>query len=112
MKVSNQIYADFRRKEGEYNFSMTGRGTSVLGSVQGDHVTAYALVEHGIKTAVRGIQFDDESGAMIDPRTQRGNLYNFLNKIAALNPPKREELFTEIITVLQGYNNIRFKKTD
>ncbi len=111
MKPSEQIFGTFRRNGKVYEFKILGRGTSVLGSSQGDHVTAYALVEHGIKNALENIKIDDDN-AISDPRDQRGKLYNFLSKIAALDPDRREILFDGITTALKEYNKERFKKTD
>ena len=111
MLSSDQIYGKFKLKGEEYVFKIGGRGTSVLGRKQGDHVTAYALIKNGIVLALRGIEVDVK-GAIIDPREQRTKLYTFISALGILDTTNQERLYNGINKVLEHYNTRRFKKTD
>ncbi|KIE05142.1 hypothetical protein NF27_EY02380 [Candidatus Jidaibacter acanthamoeba] len=111
---SKQIVAKFRidHKDREFKLALKGRGTSVLGSAQGDHVTAYGLIERGIKRAVEGIIINDNDAMTVDPRPQRSRLYDFLSAISILDGNDRNELYSQVTPFLQSYNSQRFKLTE
>ncbi len=113
----------------EYELDIAGRGTSVLGSnKQGDHVTAYSLVEEGLRRALSGLsraEVDElfELGNRDSLRGKRNKLYDFISAIAVLDPDSTkatkkkagvlysDKLFDDIDGILRKYNDKRTRKT-
>jgi hypothetical protein len=97
------------------------RPTSVLSygtcAPQGDHVTAYRLVEQGLHRILDDILKEevDELHLIANRRSlrqRRSALYSYLSTIASLDPTRREELFLAVKGVFAVYNEKRHKKTE
>jgi hypothetical protein len=114
--ASKQITVTFS-PEKNYVFAIDGRGTSVLGKLQGDHVTAYGLVETGFYRALSGMDMSEinelfELQNRDSLRGRRGKVYDFISALASLDEERAETLYLEIDKILKDYNDKRHSKTE
>jgi hypothetical protein len=85
IKPSDMILATFITVDGaKYEFKIKGRGTSIVKNGQGDHVTAYGLVERGIKRHFRNISITKVEDLDL-LRQQRLELFKYINKLKAID---------------------------
>lgn len=118
-KASNSIKTNYTKdpSTSTHKLTITGRATSVLGKLQGDHVTAYALVEKGLHRAISGVT-DAEVGELYELanrdslRHRRGKLYEFVSSIAVLDQKNIDKLYNGIHSILEDYNESRESKTE
>ncbi len=119
-QASSSIKAGFSpspNKKPGFQFDLSGRGTSVLGKFQGDHVTAYGLVEAGFHRIIGSLtqaEFDElfrlENRDSL--RERRGRIYDFVSAIAVLDDEmKTDSFYQRIDTLLKEYNEARISKT-
>lgn len=116
--ASASISADFRHNAGKgvHELRIDGRGTSVLGKPQGDHVTSYGLVENGFYRALSGLRNEEvdnlfELGNRQSLRGKRSKIYDFISAIAVLDGGKTESLYSRVDGILDDYNRKRLPKT-
>jgi hypothetical protein len=103
--------------EKNHEFGIDGRGTSVLGKLQGDHVTAYGLVEMGFYRALSSLESEEvfelfklENRNSL--RERRGKVYDFISAIAALDTTKNAvSMYQRVDGILEEYNEKRHLKT-
>ena len=109
---SASVIASFVSRDGvEHALKIKGRGNSVMGKVQGDHVTAYGLIERGITRSVSDIKIakaEDWANVV----EARGRLYEYVIKMMALSDVFGEKLIAKIKTAKERYDSRRFKKTN
>ncbi len=104
--------------EKDYEFGIDGRGTSVLGKLQGDHVTAYGLVEMGFYRALSSLESEEvfelfELENRNSLRERRGKVYDFISAIAALDSSRNAvSLYKRVDSILEEYNEQRNLKTN
>ena len=117
--ASSSILVDFRlnaKKKDVYELKIEGRGTSVLGNVQGDHVTPYGLVEYGFYRILDGLRNEEVNNLFElqnrkSLRHRRSRLYDFISAIAVLDyTKKKESLYGRIDAILADYNKKRSPK--
>ena len=101
--------AAFKVRGTEYQFKVDGRGTSVLGSGQGDHVTSYALIKKGFSRALLGLELEGVEN-LSDLRDGRGIIYDYISTVAVLDGDNRNSLYESVNRTLDGYNERRFKQ--
>ena len=109
-------------KANVYKLDMgTKRAPSVLTygnySPQGDHVTAYRLVEEGLYNKLSELSADEvdalfnlENRNLL--RERRSALYDYVSSIAVLDLTRKESLYLALDQVLVSYNEDRHKKTE
>lgn len=110
-EASQSVVAVFKFDGKEYSFQIEGRGPSVLGSKQGDHVTAYALVKRGFARTLQDLELNSEE-SLADLKERRGRIYNFISQIAVVDKDSRDSLYAGLTEILQDYNQSRFKKSE
>jgi hypothetical protein len=97
------------------------RAPSVLSygnnSPQGDHVTAYRLVEEGLYNKLSDLSADEvdalfnlENRNLL--RERRSALYDYVSSIAVLDLARKESLYLALDQFLVSYNEDRHKKTE
>jgi hypothetical protein len=84
-------------------------------SPQGDHVTAYALVDHGLYRIVGSISEEEiHSLSVLDHRNalrrRRSRLYDFVSAIAVIDLDRKDFLYKALDQDLQSYHQDRVKK--
>jgi hypothetical protein len=121
IKPSKTIKPNYNKSAaGGLGFNITGRGPSVLTygnqAPQGDHVTAYRLIEEGLYRVLDSLSADEvenlfslENRELL--RNRRGMLYDYVSAIAVLDPKRKESLYKAMDGVLKDYNQGRYKKT-
>ncbi len=114
--ASKSISVNFS-PEKKYQFGIDGRGTSVLGKLQGDHVTAYGLVEEGFYRILSNLSDEEVDGLFkLDNREslreRRGKVYDYISSIAILDKKNAVSLYTQIDEILKEYNEKRHSKTE
>jgi hypothetical protein len=112
--ISVKYDVDKAKSEGELDIG-SKRGTSVLGALQGDHVTAYSLIEYGFIRALSKLKTEEveqlfELRHRNSLREKRNHLYTFISSVAALDWERREELYSMVDGILRDYNRNRTKK--
>ena len=100
-----------------WRFDLSGRAPSVLCSAQGDHVTAYRLVEEGLYKKLSELTLDErENLADIDNRdllrARRSGLFDYVSALAVLDLDRKDSLYLALDQVLISYNQNRHKKTE
>lgn len=100
-----------------WRFDLSGRAPSVLCSVQGDHVTAYRLVEEGLYKKLNELTLDErENLADIGNRNllraRRSGLFDYVSALAVLDLDRKDSLYLALDQVLISYNQNRHKKTE
>lgn len=111
-EASDQILASFISHDGvTHNFKTSGRGTSILGSLQGDHVTAYGLIKRGIthsftNVVIRKAEDLDQIRVRRDEK-----LFPYLSAITCVNERFQDDFVEDLEKIMTNYNNGRFKKT-
>ena len=105
------------KKSDVWRFDLSGRAPSVLCSGQGDHVTAYRLVEEGLYKKLNELTFDErENLADIDNRNllraRRSGLFDYVSALAVLDLDRKDNLYLALDQVLISYNQNRHKKTE
>ena len=100
-----------------WRFDLSGRAPSVLCSAQGDHVTAYRLVEEGLYKKLSELTLDErENLADIDNRdllrARRSGLFDYVSALAVLDLNRKDSLYLALDQVLISYNQNRHKKTE
>jgi|GEM_PF-4230596 hypothetical protein len=110
IKPSDMILATFVTKDGaKYEFRIDGRGTSVHKQKQGDHVTAYGLVERGIKRHFRNILITKVEDLDL-LRQQRLELFEYIIKLKAINGDFADKIEKLMEIVQKQYNLNRYSK--
>lgn len=118
---SNSIkpnYSPFKVKNSNvWRFDLSGRAPSVLCLGQGDHVTAYRLVEEGLYKKLSELTLDErENLADIDNRdllrARRSGLFDYVSALAVLDLDRKDNLYLALDQVLISYNQNRHKKTE
>jgi hypothetical protein len=110
LEASQSVVATFKFDGRGQSIKIEGRGPSVLGSIQGDHVTAYALVKKGFARALQDLELNSEE-SLADLKERRGRIYNFISSIATLDEQRRDNLYEGLTQILRNYNQQRFKKS-
>ncbi len=105
------------RNSGVWNFNLQDRAPSVLPKAQGDHVTAYRLVEEGLYKKLSELTLDErENLADIDNRdllrARRSGLFDYVSALAVLDLDRKDSLYLALDQVLISYNQNRHKKTE
>lgn len=100
-----------------WRFDLSGRAPSVLCSGQGDHVTAYSLLEEGLYKKLGELTIDErENLADIGNRDllrkRRSELFDYVSALAVLDLTRKESLYLALDQVLVSYNKDRHKKTE
>ena len=111
LDASQSIVATFKFDGTSQSIKIEGRGPSVLGSIQGDHVTAYALVKRGFARTLQDLELNSEE-SLADLKEKRGKIYNFVSAIAALDESRRDGLYEGSTQILRNYNQQRFEKSE
>ncbi len=111
LEASQSVVATFKFDGNSQSIKIDGRGPSVLGSIQGDHVTAYALVKKGFARTLQDLELNSEE-SLADLKERRGRVYNFISVIAALDINRRDNLYEGVTQILRNYNKQRFKKSE
>ncbi len=115
IKTSKSVKASY---SGSKILQLHGRPPSILGTLQGDHVTAYRLIEEGLYRAMSNLEEKEVAGLhWLDNREslrkRRGKLYDFISAISALRSEQDAENFLLAIDdLLEEYNKKRHKKSD
>ena len=120
LKISKQITATFKQKDdGSYELRIVGRGpTSLEKGVQGDHVTAYALVERGASRI-----FSRNGPVIVNSskireslkhfRSKRDELIYYMSDIVSIGDADTfEKALKAIRPTKENYDKERFSKTD
>jgi hypothetical protein len=97
--------------------TIEGRSPSVLKKAQGDHVTAYRLLEEGLYQILDHLKKPEveELDALENRqslRDRREKLFDYVSNIAIIDPERRENFYLAIDNFLLHYNETRNKKTD
>jgi len=100
-----------------WNFDLKKRAPSVLCLAQGDHVTAYSLLEEGLYKKLGELTIDEREnlsdiGNRDLLRTRRSELFDYVSAIAVLDLTRKESLYLALDQVLVSYNEDRHKKTE
>ncbi len=111
LEASQSVVATFKFDGTSQSIKIEGRGPSVLGSIQGDHVTAYALVKRGFARTLQDLELNSEE-SLTDLKEKRGKIYNFVSAIGTLDESRRDNLYEGITQILRNYNQQRFKKSE
>lgn len=111
LDASQSIVATFKFDGTSQSIKIEGRGPSVLGSIQGDHVTAYALVKRGFARTLQDLELNSEE-SLADLKERRGRIYNFISAIATLDESRRDGLYEGSTQILRNYNQQRFQKSE
>ncbi len=111
LDASQSIVATFKFDGTSQSIKIEGRGQSVLGSIQGDHVTAYALVKRGFARTLQDLELSSEE-SLADLKERRGRIYNFISAIATLDQSRRDGLYEGTTQILRNYNQQRFRKSE
>lgn len=111
LESSQSVVATFKFDGNSQSIKIDGRGPSVLGSIQGDHVTAYALVKRGFARTLQELELNSEE-SLADLKERRGRIYNFISEIATLDESRRDSLYEGVTQILRSYNKQRFKKSE
>lgn len=111
LDASQSIVATFKFDGASQSIKIEGRGPSVLGGIQGDHVTAYALVKRGFARTLQDLELNSEE-SLADLKERRGRIYNFISAIATLDESRRDGLYEGSTQILRNYNQQRFQKSE
>jgi hypothetical protein len=100
-----------------WNFDLKKRAPSVLCLAQGDHVTAYSLLEEGLYKKLDELTIDEREnlsdiGNRDLLRTRRSELFDYVSSLAVLDLTRKESLYLALDRVLVSYNEYRHKKTE
>ncbi len=93
------------------------RAPSVLGKSQGDHVTAYRLIEEALYNALSDLTDEEVFGLSSmsnrnSLRDKRSKLYNFVSILGSLENPENTKILYDVIDgMLAEYQKKRHKKT-
>ncbi len=119
-KASKAVDASYERADDgsprAFKYS-AGRPPSVLGDSQGDHVTAYRLVQEGLYNAISNLTDAEISGLSFLAnrnllRDKRGSLYNFISILGSLETKDNADILYSVIDdLLKRYQEKRHKKT-
>jgi hypothetical protein len=93
------------RNSGVWNFDLKKRAPSVLCLAQGDHVTAYSLLEEGLYKKLDELTIDEREnlsdiGNRDLLRTRRSELFDYVSSIAVLDLERKESLYLALDQVL------------
>lgn len=116
-KSSSSLSAFFTDNDDGFSVEITGRPPGLFENIQGDHVTAYSLIERGLKRVLSNMA--NETGVDIglamrnQLRIKRGQLFDYLTSITILNPTieEYERCYTVIDSFIQEYNDRRNLKS-
>ena len=119
-KASKSVIASYDTSNIPTPLKISGkRPPSVLsGSHQGDHVTAYRLVEEGLYNAISNLSEEEITGLSFlnnrnSLRSKRSKLYNFISVLGSLEvSDNRVILYNVIDEMLAKYQEARGRKTD
>ena len=100
-----------------WNFNFQERAPSVIPRAQGDHVTAYSLLEEGLYKKLGELTIDEREnlsdiGNRDLLRKRRSELFDYVSAIAVLDLERKESLYLALDKVLVSYNEDRHKKTE
>lgn len=116
---SKSVQASYKKENELHDLKISGRAPSLFtqGS-QGDHVTAYRLIEEGLYRAVSGLENKEvEELHWLENREslrkKRERLYDFISAIGALREEDvAKEFLGQIDELLEKYNKKRHKKSE